>query len=271
MKRKGKRLVKDKDNISSNSKKKEYKGLKKIGHTLMTILYAVLYILLNILYYTIYRFLYEMILRNIYLIIKNHFKELCMLAFVICVIFGLIIMKDFMIEFKNYNDNNKKNLDIITEQLKEQKDTMKKQQEETNKKIDEVNNKVSVTSRGGNISRESTTYKVSETKKTSSRSSSSISKEGYATFNVSAYCSCAKCCGKTNGITASGVKAKSGVTIAAPSNYSFGTKIYLEGMGTYVVQDRGGAIKGNKIDVYFDSHEEALRFGRKNIKGRVVQ
>ena len=42
-------------------------------------------------------------------------------------------------------------------------------------------------------------------------------------------------------------------------------------MGTYVVEDRGGAITGNKIDVYFNSHSEALAFGRKRIRMKVVQ
>jgi 3D (Asp-Asp-Asp) domain-containing protein len=41
----------------------------------------------------------------------------------------------------------------------------------------------------------------------------------------------------------------------------FGTKVIIDG-NTYIVQDRGGAIKGNRIDLYFDSHQEALNFGR---------
>lgn len=42
----------------------------------------------------------------------------------------------------------------------------------------------------------------------------------------------------------------------------FGTKIYIDGVGERIVQDRGGAIKSNRIDLYFDSHQEALNFGR---------
>ena len=82
-------------------------------------------------------------------------------------------------------------------------------------------------------------------------------------FKLTAYCGCAKCCGKSNGITASGVKAIAGVTIAAPSNFAFGTKLSINGH-IYTVQDRGGAIKGNKIDIYFNSHSEAIAFGTKN-------
>lgn len=81
-------------------------------------------------------------------------------------------------------------------------------------------------------------------------------------YTITAYCPCAKCCGKSNGITASGIKAVQGVTIATDKSIPFGTKIYIDGIGERIVQDRGGAIKGNRIDLYFDSHQEALNFGR---------
>ena len=81
-------------------------------------------------------------------------------------------------------------------------------------------------------------------------------------FEITAYCPCVHCCGKTDGITASGVKAIEGVTVATDNSIPFGTKIYIDGVGERIVQDRGGAIKGNKIDLYFDSHEKALEFGR---------
>lgn len=82
------------------------------------------------------------------------------------------------------------------------------------------------------------------------------------TMVVTAYCSCIKCCGKTDGITASGVKAKQGVTIAADTRlFPFGTKLEIDGK-IYTVQDKGGAIKGNRIDLYFENHQSALNFGR---------
>ena len=80
-------------------------------------------------------------------------------------------------------------------------------------------------------------------------------------YKLTAYCACKKCCGKTDGITASGVKAKEGVTVAADTRVlPFGTKLFINGH-EYIVQDKGGAIKGNKIDIYFDNHQEALEFG----------
>lgn len=81
-------------------------------------------------------------------------------------------------------------------------------------------------------------------------------------FTVTAYCPCEKCCGAyANGYTATGEKATQGVTIAAdPDVLPMGTEIELDGH-TYTVQDTGGAIKGNRLDLYFDNHEDALRWG----------
>ena len=87
---------------------------------------------------------------------------------------------------------------------------------------------------------------------------------------LTAYCPCTQCCGdfagKIRGQTASGTMAQAGRTIAAPKGVPFGLRVLAlmpDGsqhvIGT--VEDRGGAIKGNKLDLYFDSHAEALRFG----------
>lgn len=85
-------------------------------------------------------------------------------------------------------------------------------------------------------------------------------------FTVTAYCPCNKCCGKTDGITASGTKAMAGRTIAADTSIlPFGTEIYISG-DRYIVEDTGGAVKGNKIDIFFDNHEEALQFGKQQIE-----
>ena len=92
-------------------------------------------------------------------------------------------------------------------------------------------------------------------------------------YKLTAYCSCEKCCGEWANIrpldengnpivyTANQSIAKQGVTVAADTNVlPFNSKILIDGH-EYIVQDRGGAIKGNRIDVYFESHEEALQFG----------
>ena len=89
-------------------------------------------------------------------------------------------------------------------------------------------------------------------------------------FELTAYCACPICCGKATtdpgyGITASGTTVKQGRTVAVdPGVIPLGSVIYIQD-GTkctrYVAEDTGGAIKGNKIDIYFDSHEQALEFG----------
>ena len=89
-------------------------------------------------------------------------------------------------------------------------------------------------------------------------------------FKVTGYCPCMKCCGKTDGITASGVKATANHTIAAPSKYAFGTRISLDGYGIFVVEDRGGAIKDNRLDRFFNTHQEALNWGVKYCNGSVL-
>ena len=89
-------------------------------------------------------------------------------------------------------------------------------------------------------------------------------------MEATAYCSCAKCCGKSNRITATGVQASSR-TIAADWNVlPPGTEVHIEGIGYRVVEDRGGGIKGNKLDVWFPSHQEAWEYGRRRVVVRVL-
>ena len=106
---------------------------------------------------------------------------------------------------------------------------------------------------------------------TTSRSGSTVATTGETKiFKVTAYCACAKCCGKETGITASGTRATAGRTIAASSQFAFGTKLLING-NVYTVEDRGGAIKGNKIDIYMDTHAEALAWGVKYLPVQVAQ
>lgn len=85
-------------------------------------------------------------------------------------------------------------------------------------------------------------------------------------FRITHYCACEKCCGKTDGITATGTTATAGRTIAVdPTVIPYGSEVaifYDDGrIVYYIAEDCGGAIKGNKIDVFVDSHEEALELG----------
>ena len=91
------------------------------------------------------------------------------------------------------------------------------------------------------------------------------------TINASAYTAAADECGKNDGITASGLKVKENRTLACPPAFPFGTKIQIEGVGTLVCEDRGGAIKGNHFDIYVETKKEAFAFGRQNLLAEVVE
>lgn len=81
-------------------------------------------------------------------------------------------------------------------------------------------------------------------------------------FEVTAYCGCERCCGKSDGITATGTKATEGRTIAVdPDVIPYGTVVVIDGQ-EYVAEDCGGAVIGSVVDIFFDSHEEALQYGR---------
>ena len=94
------------------------------------------------------------------------------------------------------------------------------------------------------------------------------------TIEVSYYCPCYICCGKEDGITASGNLAIEGVTVALPSSIPLGTIIVIDGH-EYVCQDRGGAIidYGNnyiRADIFLNSHEDCLARGRYITEGYII-
>lgn len=84
-------------------------------------------------------------------------------------------------------------------------------------------------------------------------------------FKITHYCPCGICCGQwaTNGptYTASGARAYPNHTIAVDTRvFPFGTKVLINGH-VYTAEDRGGAIKGNKIDIFCATHQDALNGG----------
>ncbi len=169
----------------------------------------------------------------------------------------------------------KNGLKEVTYKIKYQNDVEIERQEISSKiiknpvnKVVSVKEKATVTSRSS-TSRTSTTY-------TAPTGSLASLVEGITpkvtTLNTSAYCACYKCCGKTNGVTSSGKKASAWYTVAAGSAYPIGTVIYIPALsgkangGWFIVQDRGGAIGNNKLDIFVGSHSEALQFGRQNLQ-----
>lgn len=103
-------------------------------------------------------------------------------------------------------------------------------------------------------------------------------REGYIiiTMRVTAYCPCEVCCGDwSDGYTASGHKIMQGDRfIAADKRYPFGTEIIIPGYNNneYVkVLDRGRVIVGDRLDVFFNTHDEALRWGVQYIDVKILE
>lgn len=89
-------------------------------------------------------------------------------------------------------------------------------------------------------------------------------------YKLTAYCSCKKCCGKwSGGKTSSGTTPTAGRTVACNS-LPEGTVVSIYGHN-YIVEDTG-AMKNNVIDIYMNSHQEALNFGvHKNVPIYIVK
>ena len=81
-------------------------------------------------------------------------------------------------------------------------------------------------------------------------------------YTITYYAIDVRCCGKTDGITSTGVKAVIGRTIAVdPSVIPYGTRVLIDGH-LYTAEDCGGAVKGNHIDILVSSYDEAIQNGK---------
>jgi len=104
-----------------------------------------------------------------------------------------------------------------------------------------------------------------------------IIKNTLSLWKITAYCSCEICCGNSaDGITASGKKVK--VSFCANNWLPFGTKVKVERLGIYIVEDRGSKKyfgtkeeKRKTLDIYFEKHEEAKKFGVKYLKVSILK
>ncbi len=74
----------------------------------------------------------------------------------------------------------------------------------------------------------------------------------------------------TNNITATGKEIKEGMIAVDRKIIPLGTQIEIKDIGIFVAEDTGGKIKGNRIDIYFETKEEAKEFGRQVIWVRVL-
>ena len=82
-------------------------------------------------------------------------------------------------------------------------------------------------------------------------------------WRVTGYCACRKCCGKSDGVTADGTRAKAAreIILSAPKGIPFGARVWIDGVGEAVVHDRGGAIRGHRMELLFPSHRQAKAWG----------
>lgn len=155
----------------------------------------------------------------------------------------------------------KNGLKEVTYKIKYQNDVEIEKTQLSEKVITEPVNKIvqvnKVTSRSGTTTRAAVATAATTT-------------SGTQVYKITAYCSCAKCCGKATGRTAMGTKATAGRTVAASGKFAFGTKLNINGH-VYTVEDRGGAINGKKIDIYVNSHAEALAWGVRYLPVSVAQ
>lgn len=91
------------------------------------------------------------------------------------------------------------------------------------------------------------------------------------TYKITAYCGCRSCSGGWGNRTASGRRAKAGRTISVDRRkIKLGSKVRIGGK-TLVAEDVGGGVKGKHIDVYFSSHSQVRKFGKKYRKVYLVK
>jgi 3D (Asp-Asp-Asp) domain-containing protein len=108
------------------------------------------------------------------------------------------------------------------------------------------------------------------------QSSKTITSRGVRTSNVfvvSAYCgeNYPHICNNGDAsVTATGTRPTEGRTIAVdPSVIPYGTQVIIDG-NTYIAEDCGGAIKGNRIDMFFDTHAEAIAWGMRKKEVTII-
>jgi 3D (Asp-Asp-Asp) domain-containing protein len=106
---------------------------------------------------------------------------------------------------------------------------------------------------------------VIDTEKISRAEDTAYADSELVDFHATAYC--------LKGRTASGINTRPGVIAADPSVLPLGTVVHLRAgryTGTYTVMDTGGRIKGRLVDVYVPTYREALEFGRRQVKIKVI-
>ena len=90
-------------------------------------------------------------------------------------------------------------------------------------------------------------------------------------FDTTAYCNCQSCCSGGFALTYSGTVPKANHTISADiTRFPIGTRLMI-GDTIYTVEDIGSGVYANRLDIYFDTHQEALDYGRKTVDVYAVE
>ncbi len=90
-------------------------------------------------------------------------------------------------------------------------------------------------------------------------------------FRTTAYCPCRKCSGGWGGRTSTGTIAAANHTISVdPRVIPYGSRIMIGGV-VYTAEDCGGGVKGNHIDIFFNTHGETRAYGSRNVEVYLVQ
>lgn len=174
--------------------------------------------------------------------------------------FSLVSCNSFQVNCVGIDDSINKELLLSEIQLNEEKEKLLHIKEEKEKELKQLTKEVEELSSEVLLKEEQLQEQKAKV-------------NNLGTFEITAYCSCEKCCdsfannrphdknGKEIVVGSIGCELIQGVSIAVdPSIIPYGTKVSINDH-EYVAHDTGGAIKGNKIDVYFSNHEDAVAFG----------
>ncbi|MBU9721983.1 MULTISPECIES: G5 and 3D domain-containing protein [Bacillaceae] len=106
----------------------------------------------------------------------------------------------------------------------------------------------------------------------SSSSSGTVSKGEWMNFTATAYTAY---CNGCSGVTYTGIDLRSNpdakVIAVDPNVIPLGSRVEVEGRGTYLAADIGGAIQGRKIDIFIPDRNQVNRFGRQSVRIRIVE
>lgn len=104
-----------------------------------------------------------------------------------------------------------------------------------------------------------------------SRDGSSVQRGKTLTMKATAYCLCYKCNYPYYGAPSYiGLPLGKGIIAVDPKVIPMGSRLYVEGYGEGIAADQGNAIKGNRIDLCFATHQQALNYGIKNVKVTIL-